>query len=123
MGRVRQAAKAAAAVPGTPGFLVDGFQVPAAAAAKCRSWFVSHYSAAATAGLHKGWAAGLVYCTPVTAALLTALVKLPACRIRHLPPRVPTVVQGVTVTALDEPESPTPGVTPAHSRRREDGAT
>jgi len=107
----------ATAVEGTPGFLIDSFAVPAAAASRCRSWFLSHYSASAVQGLHKGWTGGVVYCTPLTAALLTGLKELPLVRVRHLHPGQPIVVEGVTVTALDAPDaSLTDGEAPTHPR-------
>lgn len=109
----------ATAVEGTPGFLIDSFAAPAAAASRCRSWFLSHYSASATNGLHKGWTGGMVWCTPVTAALLTGLKELPLVRVRHLHPGQPTDVEGVTVTALDAPDaSLTPGEAPTCIRTR-----
>lgn len=104
----------ATAVEGTPGFLIDSFMAPAAAASRCRSWFLSHYSDSAANGLHKGWTGGMVWCTPVTAALLIGLKQLPLVRVRHLHPGEPTVVEGVTVTALDAPDaSLTPGEEPS----------
>jgi len=75
--------------------VVDAFT--SANPAVSRHYFLSHFHSDHYGGLTRGFAAGTIYCSAVTAALVALKLHVDASRLRVLPMDTPTVVEGVTV--------------------------
>eukprot|EP00884_Botryococcus_braunii_P004419 jgi/Botrbrau1/13979/Bobra.117_2s0009.1 len=84
-------------------FMVDGFRFQHPA---CQNYFLTHFHSDHTTGLTRSFAAGLVYCSPVTAALLRKDMGLPAARICPLKLDMPVVIDGVEVVLIDANHCP-----------------
>nr|QDO16373.1 DNA cross-link repair 1A [Lingulodinium polyedra] len=87
-----------------PVFCVDGFQF--ADASVTEHYFLSHFHSDHTVGLSKGFAEGLIYCSPITARLVKEFIQVDSDRIRTLPLDEPTEVAGVRVTLVDANHCP-----------------
>ena len=67
---------------------------------KCKDYFLTHAHGDHTTGLSKGWSGGTIYCTRVTARLITEEAGIARHRVHAVDMDTPFVVAGVTVTAL-----------------------
>lgn len=83
-------------VPGTR-FIVDGFRFLSPA---CRRYFLTHAHSDHTTGLTRSFDAGLIYCSPVTGALLVHDMGLSPTVVRPLELDTPAVIDGVEVTPI-----------------------
>ncbi|KAL6771146.1 hypothetical protein ACKKBF_B34120 [Auxenochlorella protothecoides x Auxenochlorella symbiontica] len=83
-------------IPGTS-LNVDGFRFLRPGA---RHFFLTHFHGDHTTGLTKGFDAGTIYCSPVTARLLIRDMGLRAGVVCPLSPHVTVEVGGVAVTPL-----------------------
>lgn len=77
--------------------MVDGFRYQNSG---CRSYLLTHFHSDHTTGLTRSFAAGFIYCTPVTARLLRKDMRLPAHCICELPMDKPTMIEGTEVTPI-----------------------
>jgi len=57
-------------------------------------------------GLNRAFSSGVVYCSPITATLLTKDMGMPAERVIPLPVNTPIVIDGVSVTLMDANHCP-----------------
>uniref|UniRef100_A0A6N2M8M8 Metallo-beta-lactamase domain-containing protein n=1 Tax=Salix viminalis TaxID=40686 RepID=A0A6N2M8M8_SALVM len=90
-------------IPDT-GFSVDAFRygpIPG-----CSAYFLTHFHYDHYGGLTKGWSHGPVYCTPLTARLLTICLSLNSLYIHPLELDKEYVIQGVKVTLLEANHCP-----------------
>eukprot|EP00887_Chlorella_sp_A99_P008123 scaffold12.g8123.t1 len=92
-------------VPGTQ-FVVDRFCNLAPSLPQHRHWFLTHFHADHYKGLTSKFDRGLIYCTPITAALVRQQLKVPADRLRPHALNAPFTVDGVRVTFLDANHCP-----------------
>lgn len=91
-------------VPGTT-FTVDRFSnLPSSNGQK--SWFLTHFHADHYKGLGKSFASGTIYCTPITAALVKDLLKVPSKLLREVAIGETIVIENVSVTFLDANHCP-----------------
>lgn len=60
----------------------------------CQSWFLTHFHADHYMGLTKQAKKGVIYCTPVTAALVQLKLRVPKEKLRVLPLDQTTEVEG-----------------------------
>lgn len=88
-------------IPGTS-FMVDGFEFQNA---NCTHYFLTHYHSDHTIGLGRRFAAGRIYCSPVTARLLAHEMRLQSA-ICVLPADESVTIEGVRVTAMDANHCP-----------------
>lgn len=85
-------------------FCVDGFQF--ADAKQTQHYFLSHFHADHTVGLSKNFSEGQIYCSPITAALITHFIGVdPGC-VHALPLDEVVEVAGVRVTLVDANHCP-----------------
>ncbi|KAK9826872.1 hypothetical protein WJX81_002566 [Elliptochloris bilobata] len=88
-------------------FLVDGFRFQSP---RCSSYFLTHMHGDHYCGLTKSFGAGhleaVIYCSKITAALLTHDFGLPPRRVRALPMDQPVSIDGVRVTLIDANHCP-----------------
>lgn len=57
-------------------------------------------------GLNRAFSSGVVYCSPITATLLTKDMGMPAERVIPLSVNTPFVIDGVSVTLMDANHCP-----------------
>ena len=57
-------------------------------------------------GLNRAFSSGVIYCSPITATLLTKDMGMPAERVIPLPVDTPLVIDGVSVTLMDANHCP-----------------
>ncbi len=57
-------------------------------------------------GLNRAFSSGVIYCSPITATLLTKDMGMPAERVIPLPVNTPIVIDGVSVTLMDANHCP-----------------
>ena len=57
-------------------------------------------------GLNRAFSSGVIYCSPITATLLTKDMGMPAERVIPLPVDTPIVIDGVSVTLMDANHCP-----------------
>lgn len=89
-------------VPGTS-FLVDAFMH---APGPCRTHFLTHFHADHYGGLTKRFSAGIIFCSAVTARLVTLRLGVPRALLRILQIGEAQTIDGVRVTALDANHCP-----------------
>ena len=58
------------------------------------------------AGLNRAFSSGVIYCSPITATLLTKDMGMPAERVIPLPVDTPIAIDGVSVTLMDANHCP-----------------
>ncbi|KAG6749959.1 hypothetical protein NC652_033477 [Populus alba x Populus x berolinensis] len=90
-------------IPDT-GFSVDAFRygpIPG-----CSAYFLTHFHYDHYGGLTKGWSHGPIYCTPLTARLLTICLSLNSLYIHPLEIDTEYVIQGVKVTLVEANHCP-----------------
>jgi DNA cross-link repair 1A protein len=83
-------------IPGTR-FIVDGFRFPSS---DCQHYFLTHAHADHTTGLTKSWNAGTIYCTPVTAKLITEEQSIPKSLVSVVPLNESFWLEGVRITPI-----------------------
>lgn len=83
--------------------MVDGF---AFANPKCSQYFLTHCHSDHTIGLGRGFSAGTIYCSAVSARLLALEKGLHPPVVRVLPAGEAVVIDSVTVTAIDANHCP-----------------
>lgn len=83
--------------------MVDGFGF---VNAKCQHYFLTHMHSDHTTGLTKSFCAGTIYVSPISARLLDHEWGLRAPTVQVLQLGQPTVIEGVTVTAVDANHCP-----------------
>ena len=71
-------------------------------------WHVhfSHPGIHFLAGLNRSFSSGVIYCSPITATLLTKDMGMPAERVIPLPVDIPIVIDTVSVTLMDANHCP-----------------
>ncbi|KAH7435379.1 hypothetical protein KP509_06G062400 [Ceratopteris richardii] len=90
-------------IPGTS-FAVDAFQY--GAIEDCKAYFLTHFHSDHYGGLTKSWAHGPIYCTPVTARLLSLCLRVDEKWIHPLPLGQSHFIDGVEVKMLDANHCP-----------------
>ncbi|OMO85596.1 Beta-lactamase-like protein [Corchorus capsularis] len=90
-------------IPGTS-FTVDAFRYGCVEG--CSAYFLTHFHADHYGGLTKGWSHGPIYCTPLTARLLTLCLSVNPSFINPLELDKEHAIQGVKVTLLDANHCP-----------------
>ncbi|XWS32566.1 hypothetical protein CRYUN_Cryun22dG0000600 [Craigia yunnanensis] len=90
-------------IPGTP-FSVDAFRYGYVQG--CSAYFLTHFHCDHYAGLTKGWSHGPIYCTPLTARLLTLCLSVNPSFINPLELDKEHAIQGVKVTLLEANHCP-----------------
>ncbi|CAE7765455.1 dclre1 [Symbiodinium pilosum] len=88
---------------GSTEFLVDGFLFQRN---DVRHYVLTHFHSDHTVGLTRNFECGTIYCTDVTAALITEVMGVDATRVVSLPLQQPLQVQGVWLTLLDAGHCP-----------------
>lgn len=83
--------------------MVDGFNFQNA---RCKNYFLTHFHSDHTTGLNRAFSSGVIYCSPITATLLTKDMGMPAERVIPLPVDTPLVIDGVSVTLMDANHCP-----------------
>lgn len=83
--------------------MVDGFGF---VNPKCQHYFLTHMHSDHTTGLTKSFSAGTIYVSAISARLLEHEWGLKAPMVQVLQLGQPTVVEGVTVTAIDANHCP-----------------
>lgn len=83
--------------------MVDGFNFQNA---RCKNYFLTHFHSDHTTGLNRAFSSGVIYCSPITATLLTKDMGMPAERVIPLPVDTPIVIDGVSVTLMDANHCP-----------------
>jgi len=89
-------------VPGTR-FAVDAFRF---AEADVDAWFLSHAHSDHYGGLSDRWHRGPIYCTAITARVVQLKTGVGDSLFRILELDTPTVVEGVTVSAVEANHCP-----------------
>lgn len=89
-------------IPGTH-FLVDGFRH---CTCECQNYFLTHAHSDHTTGLSKGWCAGTIHCTIVTARLLTEELGISREVVHAVHLDKPFTVEGVDIVAIDANHCP-----------------
>ena len=89
-------------IPGTK-FLVDGFRFQSS---ECTAYFLTHAHSDHTTGLYRSWASGTIFCSPVTARLITEEMGIKRAFVKVVELNKPILVRGVTVTFLDANHCP-----------------
>ncbi|DBA71749.1 TPA: hypothetical protein ACH3X2_011021 [Trebouxia sp. C0005] len=84
-------------------FMVDGFNFQNA---RCKNYFLTHFHSDHTTGLNRAFSSGVIYCSPITATLLTKDMGMPAERVIPLPVDTPIIIDGVSVTLMDANHCP-----------------
>ncbi|KAI5065323.1 hypothetical protein GOP47_0020018 [Adiantum capillus-veneris] len=90
-------------IPGTS-FTVDAFQY--GAVEECKAYFLTHFHSDHYGGLTKSWTNGPIYCTPVTARLLSLCLSVDEKWIHPLPLGTSQFIDGVEVRMLDANHCP-----------------
>lgn len=86
--------------------LVDGFQY-ASRAPSCTQFFLSHAHSDHYTGLKPDWSLGAIYCSNVTARLVTHLIGIDPSHLRPLPLHSTTTLpSGIRVTLIDANHCP-----------------
>ncbi|KAF4708799.1 DNA cross-link repair 1A protein, partial [Perkinsus olseni] len=94
-------------IPGqTEAFIVDGFGVPVRLRQNSSTYFLTHFHGDHTWGLAKGFCKGTIYCSPITAELVTQVIGVDASRVVKLEMGRPTEIGGVQVTCIDANHCP-----------------
>ncbi|DBA94095.1 TPA: DNA cross-link repair 1A protein [Trebouxia sp. C0004] len=83
--------------------MVDGFNFQNT---RCKNYFLTHFHSDHTTGLNRAFSSGVIYCSPITATLLTKDMGMPAERVIPLPVDTPIVIDGVSVTLMDANHCP-----------------
>ncbi|CAI6007101.1 unnamed protein product [Closterium sp. NIES-65] len=84
-------------------FIVDGFRH---AGPWSRCYLLTHFHADHYCGLSPSWRAGVIFCSPVTARLLSEVLGIPPAWVRALPLRAPVAVDGARVVLRDAHHCP-----------------
>ncbi|KAK6267043.1 hypothetical protein QUC31_017880 [Theobroma cacao] len=90
-------------IPGTP-FTVDAFRYGCVQG--CSAYFLTHFHCDHYGGLTKGWSHGPIYCTPLTARLLTLCLSVNPLFINPLELDKEHSIQGIKVTLLEANHCP-----------------
>eukprot|EP00803_Ostreobium_quekettii_P007090 evm.model.scf_2760.1 EVM.evm.TU.scf_2760.1 scf_2760:1068-7777(+) len=90
-------------VPGTQ-FVVDRFNK--VWGVRCKSWFLTHFHSDHYHGLNASFDKGTIYCTPTTARLAHAQLRVPWPRLVEVELKHPRVIEGVRVTFFDANHCP-----------------
>jgi len=90
-------------IPGTP-FTVDAFRYGGVDG--CKAYFLTHFHSDHYGGLTKSWSHGLIFCTPVTARLVSMCLYVDMQWLRPVELGVPHVIEGVEVRFLEANHCP-----------------
>lgn len=86
-------------------FIVDAFQcrykIP-----DTKSFFLTHFHSDHYGGLNSKFTRGIIYCSPITAALVTSQLRVDAKYVKAIPLDTPTLVEGVEVTLFEANHCP-----------------
>ncbi|KAF9109806.1 DNA break repair nuclease [Mortierella sp. AM989] len=85
-------------------FTVDAFCYGAVDG--CDAYFLSHFHSDHYGGLTSSWNHGLIYCSSITANLVTSRLNVDCKFVKRLPMYEPTVINGVTVRLMDANHCP-----------------
>ncbi|CAN1351544.1 DNA ligase 6 [Linum perenne] len=88
-------------IPGTR-FLVDAFRHFSSST----SYFLSHFHSDHYSGLHPNWSHGVIFCSRITADLVTTVLGVPQQFVFALPMRETVIIDGSEVTLVDANHCP-----------------
>ena len=86
-------------------FIVDAFQCIYKTPAT-KSFFLSHFHSDHYGGLNSRFDRGLIYCSPITAALVTSSLRVHPQYVKSIPLNTPVFIEGVEVTLFDANHCP-----------------
>ncbi|KAF9625607.1 hypothetical protein IFM89_024380 [Coptis chinensis] len=84
-------------------FIIDGFRY---ADNYSLSYFLSHFHSDHYTGLTSNWSKGIIYCSKVTAQLLTQVLKISPSFVIELPLNQTVLIDGCEVTLIDANHCP-----------------
>ncbi|CAN0896645.1 DNA ligase 6 [Linum grandiflorum] len=90
-------------IPGTR-FLVDAFRL--ASTVPSSSYFLSHFHSDHYSGLYPNWSQGIIFCSQITADLVTRVLRIPQQFVFALPMRETVIIDGSEVTLVDANHCP-----------------
>ncbi|KAJ6766599.1 DNA LIGASE [Salix purpurea] len=79
-------------------FLIDGFRF---SSPSITAYFLSHFHSDHYTGLSSHWYQGIIFCSPITASLVTSILNVPECFVFSLPLNRAVDIDGVGVTLVD----------------------
>lgn len=89
-------------IPGTS-FRVDAFKHTTG---NCSNWFLTHFHTDHYQGLTRGFRHGKIFCSSITARLISLRIGVPLDRIQALPLNETVLIDGVRVTFIDANHCP-----------------
>ncbi|CAI0450959.1 unnamed protein product [Linum tenue] len=92
-------------IPGTR-FLIDAFRHAATVPAPAAAYFLSHFHSDHYAGLYPNWSHGIIFCSQITADLVTRVLRIPKQFVFPLPLRETALLDGSEVTLVDANHCP-----------------
>ncbi|KAJ6402481.1 hypothetical protein OIU84_014557 [Salix udensis] len=84
-------------------FLIDGFRF---SSPSITAYFLSHFHSDHYTGLSSHWYQGIIFCSPITASLVTSILNVPECFVFSLPLNRAVDIDGVGVTLVDANHCP-----------------
>ncbi|KAB5560947.1 hypothetical protein DKX38_005904 [Salix brachista] len=84
-------------------FLIDGFRF---SSPSITAYFLSHFHSDHYTGLSSHWYQGIIFCSPITASLVTSILNVPECFVFSLPLNRAVDIDGVEVTLVDANHCP-----------------
>ncbi|KAG5247360.1 DNA ligase [Salix suchowensis] len=84
-------------------FLIDGFRF---SSPSITAYFLSHFHSDHYTGLSSHWYQGIIFCSPITASLVTSILHVPECFVFSLPLNRAVDIDGVGVTLVDANHCP-----------------
>eukprot|EP00257_Ricinus_communis_P020858 XP_015580202.1 DNA ligase 6 [Ricinus communis] len=83
-------------------FLIDAFRFSTAAAA----YFLTHFHSDHYSGLSSNWSQGMIFCSQITANLVTRILNVPSQFVYPLPLNDTVIIDGSEITLIDANHCP-----------------